>query len=158
MTGEVLVEGEYVGRLQGFVFVPDPRADGEQGRVLRAAADQALAGEVAARAQRLPRRPTADISLSDHGRIVWTGHPVADLKPGAEPLNPHAGLIAGEELNGAAREAVQARLDGWLSMHVASTLAPLVALRDAADIDGLARGGAFPSDPESRIDETRMGS
>ncbi|MEQ8283664.1 MAG: helicase-related protein [Parvibaculum sp.] len=141
--GEVLVEGEYVGRLQGFVFVPDPRADGEQGRVLRAAADQALAGEIAARAQRLAAAPDADISLSDHGRIVWTGHPVADLKPGAEPLNPHAGLIAGEELNGAAREAVQARLDGWLSMHVASTLAPLVALRDAADIDGLARGIAF---------------
>ncbi|MBX3495607.1 MAG: disulfide oxidoreductase [Parvibaculum sp.] len=141
--GEVLVEGEYVGRLQGFVFVPDPRADGEQGRVLRAAADQALAGEIAARAQRLATAPDADISLSDHGRIIWTGHPVADLKAAAEPLKPRAELIAGEELDGAAREAVQARLDGWLAMHVANVLAPLVALRDASDIDGLARGVAF---------------
>lgn len=141
--GEVLVEGEYVGRLQGFVFVPDPRADGEHGRVLRTAADQALAGEIAARAGRLAVAPDADISLSDHGRIVWTGHPVAHLKSGAEPLKPQAELIAGEELNGPLREAVQARIDGWVSMHVASTLAPLVALRDAADIEGLARGVAF---------------
>ncbi|PKP69319.1 MAG: disulfide oxidoreductase, partial [Alphaproteobacteria bacterium HGW-Alphaproteobacteria-5] len=43
--GEVLVEGEYVGRLQGFIFVPDPRAEGDEGRVLRTAANQALAGE-----------------------------------------------------------------------------------------------------------------
>ena len=142
-NGEVLVEGEYVGRLQGFVFVPDPRADDDQGRVLRAAADQALASEIAGRAQRLATAPDADISLSDHGRINWAGHPVAELKPGAEPLKPRAALIAGDELNGPAREAVQARLDGWIAMHIANVLAPLIALRDASDVEGLARGVAF---------------
>ncbi len=141
--GEVLVEGEYVGRLHGFVFVPDPRADGEQARVLRTAADQALTSEIADRAQRLAVAPDADISLSDHGQIIWKGHPVAELKAGAEPLKPRLELIAGEELNGVAREAVQTRLDGWIVMHVANVLAPLVALRDAIEIEGLARGVAF---------------
>ncbi|MEX0840028.1 MAG: helicase-related protein [Parvibaculum sp.] len=141
--GEVLVEGEHVGRLQGFVFLPDPQADGEQGRVLRAAAEQALAGEIADRAQRLSAAPDSDISLSDHGRIVWAGHSVACLKPGAEPLKPSVELIANEELNGTLREAAQARLDGWIAMHIANVLAPLVALRDTVDIEGLARGVAF---------------
>ncbi|MEQ9226186.1 MAG: helicase-related protein [Parvibaculum sp.] len=141
--GEVLVEGEYVGRLQGFVFVPDPRAEGEQGRVLRAAASQALAGEIADRAQRLVTAPDADISLSDHGRIIWAGHPVAELKAGDNALTPRLELLAGEELNGPAREQVLARLEAWLKMHIANVLAPLVTLRDTAEIEGLARGIAF---------------
>ena len=141
--GEVLVEGEYAGRLEGFVFVPDPRAEGEQGRILRSAADQALAPEIAARAQKLVTAPDADISLSEHGRIVWAGHPVAELKGSDNILQPRVDLIAGEELNGPARESVLARLDAWLKMHVVNTLGPLVALRDAADIEGLARGIAF---------------
>lgn len=141
--GEVLVEGEYVGRLHGFVFVPDPRAEGEQGRVLRNAASQALAGEIAERAQRLVTAPDADITLSEHGRILWSGHPVAELKGSDNVLAPRVELIAGEELNGPAREGVQARLEAWLKMHVTNVLSPLVALRDATDIEGLARGIAF---------------
>ncbi|MFN4354309.1 helicase-related protein [Parvibaculum sp.] len=141
--GEVLVEGEYAGHLEGFVFVPDPRADGEQARVLRAAADQALASEIAARAQRLVTAPDADIALSEHGRVVWAGHPVAELKGSDNILLPRVELVTGEQLNGPAREAVQARLDAWLKMHVTQVLAPLVALRDATDIEGLARGIAF---------------
>jgi ATP-dependent RNA helicase SUPV3L1/SUV3 len=141
--GEVLVEGEYAGHLEGFVFVPDPRADGEQARVLRAAAEQALTSEIAARAQRLVTAPDADISLSEHGRIVWSGHPVAELKGSDNILLPRVELVTGEQLHGPAKDAVQARLDAWLKMHVAQVLAPLVALRDATDIEGLARGIAF---------------
>lgn len=141
--GEVLVEGEYVGRLQGFVFVPDPRAEGEQGRILRNAASQALAGEISERAQRLVMAPDADISLSEHGRILWAGHPVAELKGSDNILLPRVELVAGEELNGSARENVQTRLDAWLKMHIANVLAPLIALRDATDVEGLARGIAF---------------
>ena len=141
--GEVLVEGEYVGRLEGFVFVPDPRAEGEQGRVLRAAATQALASEIADRSQRLTTAPDADISLSEHGRVLWAGHPVAELKAGETVLSPRLVLIAGEELNGPARESVLARLEAWLKMHITNVLAPLVSLRDATDVEGLARGIAF---------------
>lgn len=141
--GEVLVEGEYAGHLEGFVFVPDPRADVEQARVLRAAAEQALVSEIAARAQKLVTAPDADISLSEHGRIVWSGHPVAELKGSDNILLPRVELITGEQLHGPSKEAVQARLDAWLKMHVTQVLAPLAALRDASDIEGLARGIAF---------------
>lgn len=141
--GEVLVEGEYAGHLEGFVFVPDPRAEDEQAKVLRAAADQALTSEIAARAQRLVTAPDADISLSEHARIVWAGHPVALLAGSDNVLQPRVELIASEQLNGPAREAVQARLDAWMKVHVAQVLAPLVALRDATDVEGLARGVAF---------------
>ena len=52
-SGAVLIGGEAVGKLDGFRFTPDPRAEGVHGRTLRAAAIKALEGEFSARAQRL---------------------------------------------------------------------------------------------------------
>ncbi len=43
-AGEVTVEGQHVGQLQGFRFTPDPQASGEAARALNAAAQKALAG------------------------------------------------------------------------------------------------------------------
>ncbi|MDR3497664.1 MAG: helicase-related protein [Parvibaculum sp.] len=141
--GEVLVEGEYVGRLQGFVFVPDLKAEGVHGTVLREASAPVIALEIAARAARLNAAADADIHLSEHGRLIWDGSPVAALKASDNPLAPRIDLIAGEELEGASREHVVAKLDAWMKAHVASVLSPLVALRDAEDVTGLARGIAF---------------
>ncbi|HUD51956.1 helicase-related protein [Parvibaculum sp.] len=141
--GEVLVEGEYVGRLQGFVFVPDLKAEGVHGSVLRAASEPVIALEIAARAARLAAAPDSDIHLSEHGRLIWDASPIAELKASDNSLTPRIELLAGEELQGPSRESVTQRLDAWLKAHVASVLAPLVTLRDAEDVTGLARGIAF---------------
>lgn len=143
LDGEVLVEGEFVGRLHGFVFVPDPRAEGEHGKVLRAASEQAVGLEITARAARIAAAPDTDITLSEHGRLIWDGSPVAQLKLSDTALNPRIELIAGEELQGSFREGVVTRLENWFKQHIATVLAPLVALRDATEIEGLARGIAF---------------
>ncbi len=141
--GEVLVEGEFVGRLQGFVFVPDPRAEGVHGKALRAASDAALALEINARAARLTAAPDADIHLSEHGRIIWEGQPVASLHAADDPLLPRVELIAGDELTGPPKENLQTRLQAWTRMHVNQVLAPLTGMRDAEDVEGLARGVAY---------------
>src|SRR3954471_8326703 len=51
-TGDVSVEGQHVGHLHGFHFVPDPQAAGEEAKALRNAAQQGLASEIEARAER----------------------------------------------------------------------------------------------------------
>src|SRR5262249_32667201 len=48
-TGEVLVEGHPLGRLEGFRFAADANAGGPEAKALRAAAQKALAGEIQAR-------------------------------------------------------------------------------------------------------------
>ncbi|MGV8998019.1 MAG: helicase-related protein [Parvibaculaceae bacterium] len=141
--GEVLVEGEYVGRLQGFVFVPDLKAEGIHASVLREASEPVIALEIAARAARLSAAADTEFQLSDHGRLIWDGHPVAELKASDVALTPRVELLAGEELRDASREAVAAKLEAWTTAHFAAVLSPLVTLRDAADIEGLGRGIAF---------------
>ena len=73
----------------------------------------------------------------------WLGEPVGKLVAGEEVLEPRVRIVADEQLTGAPRDAVQARLDLWLKTHIEKLLAPLFALAAADDITGIARGVAF---------------
>src|SRR5437588_8743489 len=56
-TGEVVVEGHAIGRLDGFQFAPAATAESSDAKALSAAAQKALAGEIEARANRLAHAP-----------------------------------------------------------------------------------------------------
>ncbi|MBH0237289.1 helicase-related protein [Methylobrevis albus] len=142
-TGAVLVEGQHVGELHGFRFVPDQTGDGPDAKAVRAAAAKALASEIDKRAEKLGRAPNEDFVLSSDATIRWLGQPVARLVAGEEVLKPVVLLLADEQLSGPPRDAVQARLGQWVTAHIGTLLKPLTDLRDAADLEGLARGVAF---------------
>ena len=132
-SGAVAIGGEIVGKLEGFRFSPDPRAEGIHGRTLRAAALRGLEGEFVARARRISRSEDAAITLSEHGRLWWDGAIVAQLIPGPSALQPTVSLLADEHLAADLRDNVQHRLDAWITNRIATRVEPLLALRSAAD-------------------------
>jgi ATP-dependent RNA helicase SUPV3L1/SUV3 len=142
-TGEVVVEGHAIGRLDGFVFVADASSGGSEAKALQNAAQKALAGEIAARATRLAAAPDEQFVLAADGTVRWTGAAVGKLVAGEEALRPRVRVIADEHLSGAPREVVEARLDVWVKSHIGKLLGPLFELSVAADITGIARGVAF---------------
>jgi ATP-dependent RNA helicase SUPV3L1/SUV3 len=142
-TGEVTVEGHLVGRLEGFRFAADPSAGGSEAKALHAAAQKALAGEIDARATKLSQAPDEQFVLTSDGTIRWTGDGVGKLVAGEEVLRPRIRILADEQLTGAAREQVQARLDLWIKAHIDKLLGPLSALAAAEDVIGIARGVAY---------------
>ncbi len=143
-SGDVTVEGQHVGRLEGFRFAPDPQAgDGEAGKALRAAASKALAGEIDARAERLSSSGDEAFILSSDGTIRWHGEAVAKLVAGDKVLAPRVRILSDEHLTGGPRDQVQARLDLWVHAHIAKLLGPVQALEASPELTGLARGVAF---------------
>jgi len=79
-TGEVIVEGHVIGRLDGFTFAPDAAEAGSDAKALQATALKALAGEIDARAEKLAKaltisscwRPTASSAgLATRLRNWW---------------------------------------------------------------------------------------
>ncbi|MDG5487993.1 helicase-related protein [Sphingomonas sp. BGYR3] len=139
--GAVSVEGEPLGRLSGFRFEVAADARASDKRMLLAAAEKRLAGELAARADALAASPDAAFSLTDDGtgqpRIAWNDVPVAALAAGPAAHRPRVRLDrATAALPARARDLVQGRLDRWLAdqlnRHLPG-LAPLAALASAMD-------------------------
>ena len=142
-AGDVLVEGQHVGLLQGFRFTPDPQAAGEAARTLNAAAQKALATEMDQRATRVSEAVDEAFVLSRDGTIRWLGEPIAKLTAGDHILAPKAQVLADEQLTGSPLDAVQRRLDLWLAQHVKKHLGPLADLEAGEGLEGMARGIAF---------------
>jgi ATP-dependent RNA helicase SUPV3L1/SUV3 len=142
-TGDVVVEGHLIGRLDGFVFVPDAASGGSEAKALQNAAQKALAGEIAARAARLAEAPDTQFVLAADGTLRWTGAAVGKLYAGEEVLRPRIRIVADDHLNGAPRDAVETRLNAWVKTHIEKLLGPLSELAAAADVTGIARGVAF---------------
>ncbi|HEU4805541.1 MAG TPA: helicase-related protein [Nitrobacter sp.] len=142
-TGEVIVEGHVIGRLDGFTFAPDAAEAGSEAKALQAVAQKALAGEIEARAEKLSGAPDDQFLLTSDGTIRWTGDAVARLVAAEDVLHPRLRIISDERLTGAPRDAVQARLDLWLKTYIEKLLGPLFELSKAEDVTGIARGIAF---------------
>jgi ATP-dependent RNA helicase SUPV3L1/SUV3 len=142
-TGEVMIEGHVIGRLDGFSFTPAASTAGSEAKTLAGAAQKALAGEIDARASKLAQAPDGQFLLAGDDVIRWQGQPVGKLVAAEEVLKPRVRIIADEHLTGAPRDSVQARLDLWLKSHIEKVLAPLFALSAAEDVSGMARGIAF---------------
>ncbi|GJE37518.1 helicase-related protein [Methylobacterium persicinum] len=138
--GDVTVEGQHVGQLNGFLFVPDASAEGHEAKTLRNAADKALASEIESRAERFSAAADSTLVLSHDGTIRWTGAPVGRLVPGDKLFAPQIRVLADDSLDTASREKVQARLEAWLKAHVVRLLGPLMEIETAADLTGLAKG------------------
>jgi ATP-dependent RNA helicase SUPV3L1/SUV3 len=141
--GAIRVEGEYVGRIKGFHFLPDGVSEGAEARTLKAAALQAVAAEILARAKAVSVSADPDLKLMRDGQIVWNHAAVGRLETGASLLKPRAVVLAGDQLSGPEREEVQARLQKFVDRYIAATLEPLVKLEEAEGLEGMVRGLAF---------------
>ncbi len=142
-SGDVMVEGHHVGVLQGFRFTPDLQAEGAEAQTLRGAAQKALAAALNDRAARLSRAGDSEIVLSIDGFLRWLGEPIARLVASKDALKPRPVLLADEQLSGASREAVDARVNAWLTSHIGTALKPLIDLAGDESLSGIARGIAF---------------
>ena len=131
--GDVVVEGHPVGRVEGFAFLPDPLAAGEERRLVLRAARRALRQEIPRRVARLATAPDTAFTWLPNQRVAWEGAEVARLRAGLSALRPQAEPIDSEFLDGPAREAVRQRVQRFVEAEVRTTLAPLFAAIAAAE-------------------------
>ena len=139
--GSIVVEGEFVGHIEGFRFVADGGEDGGH-RALLAAANRVLRGEISRRVARLEADDDDAFALDDEATIAWHGAALARLVAGTKALAPGIEVMSGDALTTEQRERVRARLARWLQDHLEDRLQALFALR-AAEFSGPSRGLAF---------------
>ncbi|MGB7270474.1 MAG: helicase-related protein, partial [Albidovulum sp.] len=126
--GEVAVEGEFVGRLEGFRFQQDASASADEGRTLRQAAYEALKPEFHLRADRFYNAPDTEMDFTDQGGLMWGSYAVGKLTKGPEALKPVVEAFVDEEAGFDVGEKVRRRLQHFIDRKVAAAFEPLLAM------------------------------
>ncbi|MEM9434841.1 MAG: helicase-related protein [Pseudomonadota bacterium] len=142
-NGEVAVEGEKIGRLDGFRFRQDDTASPEEAKTLRQAALQALTPHFNLRADKFYNSPDTEMDFTDQGGLMWGTLAVGKLLKGFDPLKPQVEAFVDEEAGREVAEKVKRRLQHFIDRKVAAGFEPLVKMRDDNELSGLAKGFAF---------------
>ncbi|MEC7297434.1 MAG: helicase-related protein [Pseudomonadota bacterium] len=142
-TGEVTVEGEFVGRLEGFRFRQDAKASGEEAKTINRAALQALAQHFHLRSYKFYIAPDTEIDFTEQGGLMWGDQAVGKLVAGSDVLKPQVQVFVDDEAGQDVSEKVQRRLQHFIDRKIAALFEPLMNLQRDETLTGLARGFAF---------------
>ena len=142
-NGEVTVEGEFVGRLEGFRFRQDKDASGQEAKTLKQASLQALAPHFHLRADRFYNAPDTEIDFTDQGGLMWGTQAVGKLVKSDEVLKPRIEVFVDDEAGADVAQKVERRLQHFMDRKVAALFEPMLALSKDEELTGLARGFAF---------------
>ena len=142
-TGEVTVEGEFVGKLDGFRFRQDKGAGVAEDKTIKAASLQALAPQFHLRADRFYNAPDTEIDFTEQGGLMWGSAAVGKLVAGSDPLKPGIEVFVDDVAGPEVSQKVQRRLQHFIDRKIALLFEPLLALSKDETLTGLARGFAF---------------
>ncbi|MGB1208531.1 MAG: helicase-related protein, partial [Paracoccaceae bacterium] len=141
--GEVTVEGEFVGRLEGFRFRQDQTAAGQEAKTLKAASVQALQPHFHLRADRFYNAPDTEIDFTEQGGLMWGDAAVGKLSAGAEPMKPRVVAFVDEEAGPDVAQKVERRLQHFIDRKISALFEPLIEIERNEALTGLARGFGF---------------
>ncbi|PTE16038.1 helicase-related protein [Pseudogemmobacter blasticus] len=141
--GEVTVEGQFVGKLEGFRFQQDATGSADEAKTLRTAAIAALRPEFSLRADRFYNAPDTEMDFTEQGGLMWGASAVGKLVKGADPLKPSVEPFVDDEAGPDVIEKVRRRLQHFIDRKVAALYEPLLAMGRDEALAGLARGFAF---------------
>jgi len=142
-AGEVTVEGEFVGKLDGFRFSQDKGTGVAEAKAIKTAALQALAPQFHLRADRFYNAPDTEIDYTEQGGLMWGSSAVGKLVAGADALKPRVEVFVDDVAGPEVAEKVQRRLQHFIDRKVAALFEPLLNLGRDEALTGLARGFAF---------------
>ena len=141
--GDVTVEGEFVGRLEGFRFRQDASASSDEARGVRQAAVQALRPEFHLRADKFYNAPDTEMAFTEQGGLMWGTTAVGKLVAGADPLRPQVEAFVDEDAGQEVMDKVRRRMQHFIDRKIAAQFEPLLAMSRDETLAGLARGFAF---------------
>jgi len=142
-AGEVSVEGEHLGRIEGFRFVPDTTEGQADQKAVLSAALRALRQDLPARLQAFANSPDGELVFDSQLRVCWGGGPVARLLPSGDILAPKVEALPSDLLDGPAREEVRKRAATWVETRIRLGLSELMDARATAELPAGARGIIF---------------
>ena len=129
IDGKVFVEGEEVGTLNGFNFMPT-LSDGENAAPILTAARKTLPKEISRRVKELLMSDNAAFKFDNDGNILWQSNIVASLVNGENIYSPKININSSELLSDEQIKQIQLRIIEAVEGNIKSILSEAINLKD----------------------------
>lgn len=141
--GEVIIENQFVGRLEGFRFIQDKGQSDAEAKAIKSASIQALAPHFVLQAERFYHLSDKEIYLTEQGNFLWGESIVGKLQRGHIPLKPIVVAIVDQAAGKEVLFKVEQRLQQYFDRKITTLFNPLFAMQDDETLAPLPRGFAF---------------
>jgi len=131
IDGKVFVDGEEVGTLKGFDFIPT-LSDGENAAPILSAARKTLPKEISRRVKELLMSDNAAFKFDNDGNILWQSNIVASLVNGENIYSPKININSSELLSDEQIKQIQLRIIEAVEGNIKSILSEAINLKDPA--------------------------
>ncbi|MDC1087408.1 helicase-related protein, partial [Alphaproteobacteria bacterium] len=128
IDGKVLVEGEEVGTLNGFDFVPT-LSNGENAAPVLTAARKTLPKEIGRRVKELLISDNAAFKFGNDGTILWQNNVVASLVNGENVYSPKININSTELLSDEQIKQIQLRIIEAVEGNIRNILLEAISLK-----------------------------
>lgn len=131
LDGTVLVEGEEVGSLNGFTFIPNVSnsvADSDERAMILSAARKGLPDEIERRVSALVISASAAFKVDEKGVISWRDAEIAKMRGSEQRYQPHVQLTDSDLLTDEQKTRIAERLSLFVTEHVQTVLGNLAFL------------------------------
>ena len=145
-SGEVYIEDDLIGHLDGLTFTIDSSQTGLEAQALQAAAEKAVGPEIDRILTSISSGTHAIFTLSDKGEILWGGKAIGRIAASGSIFAPDAELIGGTFGKPVLQQMASDRMREFLKAEVQTHLTPLKALKgliDSADTLPAAKGFGY---------------
>ena len=115
---------------------------GPERRTVLAAARRAAAESIGTRVRDLLGQPDTAFVLTDGGKILWKGVPIARLGAGEALVSPEMLIARSDLLDNWMKEQIRSHLAAWFDRRIGEVLKPLTDARQST-VQGTARGVVY---------------
>ena len=141
--GEVTVDGELIGRLEGFRFRQDKTASADEAKTLRQASLAALTPLFHLRADSFYNAADTEFDFTEQGGLMWGDSAIGKLIRGDDALRPQVQAFVDDEAGPDVADKVRRRLQHFIDRKIAALFEPLLNMSRDETLGGMARGVAF---------------
>ena len=128
LDGKVFVEGQEVGTLSGFEFVPS-LSEGEKAAPILTAARKILPKEIDRRVKELLMSDNAAFKFNTDGSILWQNNRVATLLNGENVYSPNISIINSDLLTDEQIKQIELRVIEAVEKNIKNVLSEAINLK-----------------------------
>ena len=142
-NGDITVEGEYFGKINGFKLIIEKSYSEQYLKQIRPAISKPVELEMKKKSLKILSSEFDTFTLNSDLFIFYNDEKIAGLKPGNNPLNPKINIICDEYLDSNIKKKLENKFLEWIQDYIKFNLKEILSLENTDNLSPGAKGIAF---------------